>query len=115
MFQKGASQEQRVDMLRKILGASTEATEATGEGEVKRNGQGEQTDITSPDELNQLLARNSEELAAFSAMDEEVIRDAGGNLEAWPDLVACGRLLRQEEVPRGFAFSAEAGEGEEFW
>jgi len=112
MFTKGASQEHRIDMLRTILGASTEATV---EETVKRNEEGEHSCITSPDELNQLLARSSEELAAFSAMDEEVIRSAGGKVEAWPDLVACGRLLRQEEVPRGFAISAEVGEGEEFW
>jgi len=111
MFAKGASQEQRVDMLRRILGASAEAT---AEETVKSNGEGEHSPFTSPNELNQLLARSSEELAAFSTMDEEVMCMAGGKVEAWPDLVACGRLLRQEEVPRGFAFSTEADEEEDF-
>jgi len=113
MFAKGASQEQRIDMLRKVLGTTGDCEVV--ESVVKQNGEGEHHGVTSPDDLNQLLARSDEELVAFSAMDKEVILNAGGNVEAWPDLVACGRLLREEEVPRGFAFSAEENEGEEFW
>ncbi|CAE8616674.1 unnamed protein product [Polarella glacialis] len=105
MFCPSASQEHRLDMLRSLLGLSTDAAKAASEQDVKEA-------LTSPAELNRLLARSPEELAAFTEIDEELFKDAGSELTSAEDtptlLVNCGRLMRQDEVPDGFCIGEES-------
>eukprot|EP00931_Biecheleriopsis_adriatica_P054675 TRINITY_DN3219_c0_g1_i1.p1 TRINITY_DN3219_c0_g1~~TRINITY_DN3219_c0_g1_i1.p1 ORF type:complete len:863 (+),score=209.33 TRINITY_DN3219_c0_g1_i1:32-2590(+) len=107
MFSKGASQEQRVDMLRGILGL----TEG-GNPQLAASNSGEVEGATTPDALNELLARSADELAAFRQMDTELLQtssDAALQREELPFLVRCGRLMRPEEVPDGFRLEDDEG------
>eukprot|EP00930_Biecheleria_cincta_P039367 TRINITY_DN27069_c0_g2_i1.p1 TRINITY_DN27069_c0_g2~~TRINITY_DN27069_c0_g2_i1.p1 ORF type:complete len:850 (-),score=172.99 TRINITY_DN27069_c0_g2_i1:24-2573(-) len=100
MFSNGASQEQRVDMLRNILGL--------GEGGPGQTSASEAKQPTPPDALNEMLARSEEELVAFREMDQQLLSaaDAAQDHGQYPaelsQLVRLGRLMRPDEVPSGF-------------
>mmetsp|Transcript_92843 Transcript_92843/g.298626 ORF Transcript_92843/g.298626 Transcript_92843/m.298626 type:complete len:342 (+) Transcript_92843:1202-2227(+) len=98
MFTKGASQEQRSDMLRNILGLEGAAAAAPPAPDVAQASE----DLTSPEALNAQLARSDEELRVFAEMDAEPLKPQEGVDASLPLLVRCGRLMRPDEVPRGF-------------
>mmetsp|Transcript_80815 Transcript_80815/g.148080 ORF Transcript_80815/g.148080 Transcript_80815/m.148080 type:complete len:897 (+) Transcript_80815:23-2713(+) len=113
MFHRGACQDQRRDLLRSALGlvdcpgAASEASApaAAAEGAV-----------TSPEELNQLLARSDEELLEFNAMDRSILNSGTQTASTQEDasaLVKCGRLMRQDEVPDGFRLNEEDEDAEQ--
>jgi len=108
MFSKGASQEARADMLRSILGL-TGGAEAADAAEHPAASSG-----TSVEELSTLLARNSEETAAFQELDGELLAGGGGaEGEAHTQLERCGRLMREDEVPDGFRLEEDDDNGVE--
>uniref|UniRef100_A0A7S0AL01 Uncharacterized protein n=1 Tax=Pyrodinium bahamense TaxID=73915 RepID=A0A7S0AL01_9DINO len=110
LFVKGSSQEQRADMLRSVLGLAEGGVGAAGAAPAVGRPDGDE-EATPPEELNRLLARSAEELAAFSKMDEELLAPSAGksgSKEA-PLLVRCGRLMRPDEVPDGFRLEDEEG------
>jgi SNF2 family DNA or RNA helicase len=58
--------------------------------------------LTSPEELNVMIARGGDELAAFKKIDDTLLRPRKGANKDAPLLVRCGRLMSAEEVPKGF-------------
>ncbi|CAK0853536.1 unnamed protein product [Prorocentrum cordatum] len=107
MFRRQATAEQRSAALRAVLGLSETAGGPGGGGA----GQG----VTSPEEMNELIARGAEELDAFHGMDAETLQPPRGSA-AGPEptralLERCGRLMRPSEVPQGFSTAASASSG----
>lgn len=105
MFRRQATAEQRGTALRAVLGLDGPPGGAAPGGGVEDEG------LMAPEELSRHLARSPEELAAFEAMDSELlgppppasgIEDGGVAAR----LARAGRLLRPEEVPRGFTGGA---------
>jgi len=97
-FHKAACHEARRDHLRSILGIAVGGASVGGSEQ-------QQVATTSPSELNKLLARSPEELESFEAMDAELLGPVGARAE--PLLVKAGRLMREDEVPKGFQVSEE--------
>jgi len=115
MFRKQATADQRRHALRAVLGlnsqddlcankaSSTQAGTLTSPG-APHASLGECCEgITSPEELNRLLARSNEEFATFEEMDAELLRPKKGVSSGEPHLIQCGRLMSHREVPSGFA------------
>jgi len=106
MFRKAATVDQRRQALRAVLGlggsssppASSSATGGVAAAAVEEDA----ADLTPPEEANRQLARSPEELAAFAAIDEKLLRPQKGARRDAPLLVRCGRLMCTEEVPQGF-------------
>lgn len=106
---------EKLDIERKIMGAGV-FRKATGEQrrdilqEVFLSFREDEDEdsaeraLTTPAELNQLLARTSEELECFRALDRDMFQ---GDVES-VCLVRHDRLMRESEVPTGFTtFSDE--------
>mmetsp|Transcript_55876 Transcript_55876/g.120866 ORF Transcript_55876/g.120866 Transcript_55876/m.120866 type:complete len:773 (+) Transcript_55876:40-2358(+) len=101
MFRRQATTQQRSDALRSILGL--EAKDGSPDGPQPEADAG----LTAPEELNELLARGAEELAAFQSIDAELLRPLSRR-DNEDLLVQCGRLMSQAEVPAGFTVDEEA-------
>jgi len=111
MFRKAASTDQRRQALRSVLGlsspsSSSSAATAGPVAEASSSGTGataEGVDITPLEEVNSFLARSAEERKSFEALDEKLlkpVKGAGG--KDVPLLVRAGRLMKADEVPKGF-------------
>jgi len=110
-----------------------------GEGVTGNEGTGSTpASVTSPEALNEFLARSDEELAVFADMDERLFQArpeyanmssvrrrrrttvlaqqkaqadhpvADEELPLEERLMLCGRLMRPEDAPKGFAISEDA-------
>lgn len=90
MFRRQATAEQRRQALRAVLGLEEAAENAAHQ------------EVTTPEELCRFLARSSEELEVFQAMDATLLKPRRGAAKAAPALVRCGRLMADHEVPEGF-------------
>lgn len=100
MFRKQASAEDRRRALREVL-----SMEKEGAGESSTA-----SGLTSPEELNEFLARSKEELQSFADMDETLLRPSQSRAASVEQLlVQSGRLMAPFEVPKGFAVSVGRG------
>lgn len=101
MFRRQVTTEQRRQALRAVLGLA----EATGDATTATQ---EKADLTSPEELNKLLARSEEERLAFDEMDQALLKPK--NSEGTTLLERCGRLILPSEVPSGFSLRLNGDE-----
>jgi SNF2 family DNA or RNA helicase len=140
MFRRQATAEERRKALWEVIGLQAEAeasaTSGSGTGSSKAAGGAasktkaeasgargtastslrREEDLTTLEEQNRSLARNDEELQAFTEMDEASLRPGTGSRGSraarasdpdtppWLDrLLQCNRLMRTDEVPKGFS------------
>eukprot|EP00933_Yihiella_yeosuensis_P081818 TRINITY_DN9549_c2_g3_i1.p1 TRINITY_DN9549_c2_g3~~TRINITY_DN9549_c2_g3_i1.p1 ORF type:complete len:811 (-),score=185.72 TRINITY_DN9549_c2_g3_i1:145-2577(-) len=95
MFRKTVTQDMRRQALRSMLGLS-EASKASATS-------AEGSDLTSPQELSEQLARSDEERKAFVDMDTALLKLKKNSATTDPSLLErCGRLMSPSEVPDGF-------------
>jgi len=101
MFRRQANGEQRRQALRAMLGLEAPTGSSSSVSEC--------LGLTSPEELCKMLARSSEESAAFLSMDAELLKPKKKyeKIKSAPLLVRCGRLMMESEVPEGFTLRAD--------
>jgi len=92
MFRRQATAEQRRHALRAMLGLDGE-----GVSQVDTS-----IELTTPRDLNRLMARSEKEVEAFDEMDKAILQPRDGIVDSEPFLVRCGRLMLASEVPAGF-------------
>merc|ERR1712187_241473 len=115
MFRRQATADQRRAALRAVLTLAPTASSSTssvgarnGADDIMTKAPLQDTCLTSPEQLCELLARNKEELGAFRQMDTAILkprREIGASAEAQDVaalLMRCGRLLEPKDVPLGF-------------
>jgi SNF2 family DNA or RNA helicase len=103
MFRKKATSDERRQALLAALGGQGGDPGTSGSGSREASGHAEEAEPTTPEELNRAMARNAEELTAFEAVDEKLLKPRKGVGADGSLLERCGRLMRPEEVPAGFS------------